>query len=78
MTLFWVLTGFLVDTMARVIALTMNAAPSMAVDLLRNVAAPLPPKMVWLPPPPPKAPARPPPLPAWRRITITRAADMNR
>jgi hypothetical protein len=48
-------------------------------ERLRNVAAPRPPKRVWLEPAP-KAPARPPPRPDWRRIetiSATQASTCN-
>jgi len=43
---------------------------------LRKVAAPRPPKSVWLEPAP-KAPASPPPLPDWRRIDAIRATQQT-
>jgi hypothetical protein len=47
------------------------------VNLLKKVAAPRPPKTVWLEPPPKVAPMSAP-LPLWRSTTVTRTTAMSR
>jgi hypothetical protein len=46
---------------------TKKITARVVVARLRNVAAPRPPKRVWLEPAP-NVPARPPPFPDWSRI----------
>ena len=53
--------------MPRVNEVTKNITARIVVARLKNVAAPRPPKSVWLDPAP-KAPASPPPLPDWSRM----------
>jgi hypothetical protein len=55
--------------------LTKKAMANTVVILLRNVAAPRPPKTAPIAPLPPKAPARPVPFPDCSRTTRIKARD---